>query len=554
LKTLWTKYSAVVLICALLTHATAQADIKKETVVYARKNIYRGQAVEADDVAETLVDKNSIPSGAIRVREHAIGGPSLGVYCGQILVRKPIPRGENKGALAAGGYQPAIEIDRAMSPVHANTGVIDFTGAWIIPPKYCEIHYTPTSKYFWCTNLNHNLPKPERDLLQSRLGHYVVSDIWQALDYNGKPLNVQLPLCIEGIEWPIPGREGPAGAMKELLVFRARSGIGVCDDRGDIIINPYFSSIDKLTNGNFLCQKLVPQAKRAVGKKVPWWHGLFDETWEIRSAKGELLTKLPNSVWDARDGAENFVLCKLPSKWGVLTQSGKTIVPPRYISLNPFSEGLAAVTTDTNKVGYINSLGKVVIPFKYSQMSDFKNGLAFTTLELKPAKRLKNGELQFPETRRGAIDCSGKVIMPFEYDYLRWLPNSTILAVKANTSRVLDRQFKPLFEINRDISIWSWSEDRYLAYVYPGHANERKRKMQFLDRDGHCIGPKCEEIFKFHNGFAVVALDQKHYGVIDKQGQWIVPPKYAKLDLCGDNRIIAELDTESSSASVQLKP
>ncbi|MFX5622611.1 WG repeat-containing protein, partial [Acinetobacter baumannii] len=87
------------------------------------------------------------------------------------------------------------------------------------------------------------------------------------------------------------------------------------------------------------------------------------------------------------------------SKWGVLTQAGKIVVPPKYTALAPFSEGLAAATSDTNKIGYINSLGRVVIPFKYSAMGDFKNGLAFTTLEVKPAKRLKNGELQFSESR-----------------------------------------------------------------------------------------------------------------------------------------------------------
>ena len=519
---------------ALVMSAAAQPPNTKGTVLYARTNIYSGRVIEPDAVGETQIEKDAIPNGAVRAQKDAVSGESLGIYCGQILVYKRVPSGPNKGVLDAGGYQPIKEIDRTAAPVSGKTGVIDLTGAWIIQPNYCEVHYTPASKYFWVTKLQHNLPKAERDALQARLGRYVISDIWQALDSNGKPVDVHLPLSGEGFEWPSRGHEFPDKVLRELLIFRTTSGIGVCDDHGRIIISPQFESIHKLTSGRFLCLRLAPNGSPPSSKKVTP-EGLGDASWEIRSSMDKLLTKLPTSVWDAYDGSQNFLLCRLPNEWGVINQSGKTLVPPLYSGLHPFSEGLAAVVSKTNKAGYINSAGKVAIPLRYSEVGDFKDGLAMTTSEKKPAKRDKHGNLEFSEAKSGVIDQTGKVLLPFEYDYLRWLPNNTITAAKGNSSMVLDRKFKTLLKFDRNTFIYDWSEDRYLASV-----NEQQTKKQFLDQEGNRIGPEFEDITCFRGGHAVVALKKGHYGVIDKQGQWVIPPEYARLEFCGDNRLIAE--------------
>lgn len=546
---MWAKNHSKMINCSVLSlmsiavalQVFAEPQNSKESVVFARTNIYRNKPITANDLGVTLIERNQIPVDAIRLPRDAIAGNSLGIYCGQILVYKRIPSGPNAGVIDFGGYQPAKEIDRSWLPVKGKTGVMDLTGAWIIQPKYCEVHYSPKSKYFWVTNLQHLLSQSERNTLQVQLGRFVCSDIWQAFDYDGKPVNAHLPLAAQGIEWPVQGLEFPDKGLKELLTFRTQSGIGVCDDMGHTIISPHYESIDKLRSGRFLCLRFAPHASSSVLKPVT--SSFHDAaSWEIRTSEDKLFTKLPKTVWDAYDGAEDFLVCQLPNKkkasldWGVLNQSGKIVAPPIYSGLHPFSEGLATVTSDTQHVGYIDRTGRTVIPLKYCGVSDFKNGVAFNYLDVKPAKRDKKENLEPSESKCGAIDRTGQVILPFEYEKLRWLPNNTIAAIKGNNSMVLDRKFKTLLKFDKNTLVYSWSEGRYHAFV---HANERT-KNQFLDENGNRIGPECEIITPFHGGHAVVEFKKGFYGVIDKQGRWVIPPKYADLQLCGDNRLIAE--------------
>lgn len=62
-------------------------------------------------------------------------------------------------------------------------------------------------------------------------------------------------------------------------------------------------------------------------------------------------------------------------RWGYIDTAGNTIIPFRYRSAYPFSEGLAKVRR-LGEYGYIDTLGQTVIEEKYDYASDFKNGRA----------------------------------------------------------------------------------------------------------------------------------------------------------------------------------
>ncbi len=53
-------------------------------------------------------------------------------------------------------------------------------------------------------------------------------------------------------------------------------------------------------------------------------------------------------------------------KWGFLDRfTGEEVISPRYKGTFGFSEGLAAVLNDENKIGFINRHGELVIPYLF---------------------------------------------------------------------------------------------------------------------------------------------------------------------------------------------
>jgi WG repeat protein len=57
-------------------------------------------------------------------------------------------------------------------------------------------------------------------------------------------------------------------------------------------------------------------------------------------------------------------------KYGVIDLSGRMIVQPEYKRMEPFSEGLAAVSQG-DKVGFIDNDGKLVVPFELDGYSTY---------------------------------------------------------------------------------------------------------------------------------------------------------------------------------------
>ena len=74
----------------------------------------------------------------------------------------------------------------------------------------------------------------------------------------------------------------------------------------------------------------------------------------------------------------------------------------KVLSISPFSEGLAVITTDKG-YGYMNTRGEVVIAPKYSYACDFKDGWARVTDN---------------SGKNGYIDKSGNYVIEPKYDYV----------------------------------------------------------------------------------------------------------------------------------------
>ena len=61
--------------------------------------------------------------------------------------------------------------------------------------------------------------------------------------------------------------------------------------------------------------------------------------------------------------------------WGFIDKTGRNVIPPQFLDVYQFSDGLAAVRTDSGW-GFINTSGNFVIQPQLKSASWFREGLA----------------------------------------------------------------------------------------------------------------------------------------------------------------------------------
>jgi hypothetical protein len=121
------------------------------------------------------------------------------------------------------------------------------------------------------------------------------------------------------------------------------------------------------------------------------------------------------------DGKVNDVSLKAAQqggKWGYVDPVGTFVIPPRFDSADPFSEGVAAVELN-KRFGYIGTDGHFVIQPKYFRAGPFTEGFAWVCTK-KPWAPLGTGEAGFAVFARVTyIDHFGREIRrPFSAEYV----------------------------------------------------------------------------------------------------------------------------------------
>jgi len=168
---------------------------------------------------------------------------------------------------------------------------------------------------------------------------------------------------------------------------------------------------------------------------------------------------------------------KKDDKYGVVVLKNRRIISPKYDNIKYFCEGLAEIELN-GKFGFIDTLGKEVIPPIYQKTKwEFTNSRAAV---------MKNNKW-------GCIDNKGKVIIPCVYD----------------EAGIYDKP--PMILINND------------------------EKTAFFDIDGKQLTPfKYDDyLLPYNNSLFSVFVNGKE-GLVDKNGNEIVPPIYESINVYND--------------------
>lgn len=177
-------------------------------------------------------------------------------------------------------------------------------------------------------------------------------------------------------------------------------------------------------------------------------------------------------------------------KKGFIDKTGKVVIAPKFIAVENFSEGLAAVKIE-DRWGYIDKTGETIISPNFGASYEFSEGVAVNIL---------NEFFDRSRNRWILLDKSGNITeLPYVKD-------------------IADKFSEGLIAVKND-----------------------KEKWGYINKAGEIIIPfKFQRAMPFSEGLASVLFDGK-YGYIDRKGEFVINPQFTQT-----------LDFSEGLASVKL--
>ncbi|MEO5923607.1 MAG: WG repeat-containing protein [Bryobacteraceae bacterium] len=244
------------------------------------------------------------------------------------------------------------------------------------------------------------------------------------------------------------------------------------------------------------------------------------------------------SFWGNGDFSEGLAPAspKLDT-WGFMDRSGQLAIPPQFVSVGGFSDGLARVdvSREENATGFVDKQGVLVMKPTLRNARDFHEGRAAAILE-GPCRLMNGGSCAPPEylpTKRGVdcrwafIDKTGQPISTLRFDEAKDFSEGLAPVRIGKLWGYVDLSgqlaISPQFEAAEPFS-------EGLAAVRMA-AESRYIMSGFINRAGRVvIQPKFDFAGSFANGRAVVSrVVGNHYAqrFIDTAGNSAFPGEFA---------------------------
>lgn len=226
-------------------------------------------------------------------------------------------------------------------------------------------------------------------------------------------------------------------------------------------------------------------------------------------------------------------------KWGYLTPSGRWAIPPVYQAALPFSDGRAAVRT-TNGWAYIAPTGAVVTWVDFTAARPFCDGLAAVRVGERWHFIDATGKaVLFPRyayvgnftdnlapvregAKWGAINRKGELVIPLDYDALE-IRNGWpgVLAKLPSGWGLLNPENQWIVPAMYD-TLHAYSS---------GFAPVKRRwgKWGLMRTDGSLATPLQFDALGICQDGLIPAQQGRYWGLIDTNGNWVVPPQYEQV-------------------------
>ena len=336
-------------------------------------------------------------------------------------------------------------------------------------------------------------------------------DVWGFVDKHGKEVALRygrarsfsdgLAAVRIGRKWGFIDTTGVEVVTPEFKVvsdfyegrasFRDKGKLGFINAQGDPVIPAQFEHVESFCSGLAVVKfngEFGAIDKTGNWKIEPKFHALYavDQWAQMVAKKGEhfgLINTdgtriLPFRFDQIMQPAEGLRGVKKNGVWGFVDRSGQWIIDPQFDDCAAFQEGKAAIQIGM-RWGFIDSTGQRIVDPLYDEVYPFTNGLAVVKIN----------------NRYGVIDSKGQYIITPSRRLV--LPISEGLMVVKNASG----------------------------------------KFYYVDRNGfRAFNEEYEAAQSFRNGLAIVKR-KRGYGVIDKNGRFLIDPRRDALSFGGDDRI-----------------
>lgn len=302
--------------------------------------------------------------------------------------------------------------------------------------------------------------------------------------------------------------------------------MGVAKTDGTILLKPTYESISVYDQGT---------------KRLPaWWriyqsnkYGLMD-----RNFKETIPVKFDNVfACSGCDVSGNLVVVSLAKRQGLMTTTGKELLPPIYDQLRPvWVAKFPILIKQNNKVGLADSLGHILIPptmdeIRYQQEDKTISLSAMNLYGVADASGKLIAEPVYGSIRPfsagtatvekddkyGMINRLGKVIIPLQYGFL-YRTGNYVIAEKDKLRGLLDLTGKVLLPF----------EYESLAGAGTNFFFKKQGTTGIISIASKVISKFNYEDVQFANGYFIVKKDGK-YGVINTAGKVLIPIKYDSL-------------------------
>lgn len=291
--------------------------------------------------------------------------------------------------------------------------------------------------------------------------------------------NYKLPLATMLLSLAITSCGGPSSSEIEAVPFKADEDDrwGIIDWEGNVIIEDEFDETPSVVREGlfYIKNKDGEYEFYTADKEFKQVGETYKEVAHFNNGLAPVVKKNERIKFINTDGEVQFELTQ---------HEGKEIVKAYR-----FNEGRAVIINEDNKYGFINTDGEVVIAPKYERVLDFKNGYSVAFEADKTGEKIKTY----------IIDKDGDISLTVDEKML-----------------VLDNPGEGL-----------------IPFIY---IDKKEPALGYIDMDGEvAIEPnkKFEAGSSFQYGYAIVK-EGSDYGIIDKNGETVIRPKYDEIVLLKD--------------------
>ncbi|WIV17610.1 WG repeat-containing protein [Paenibacillus polygoni] len=249
--------------------------------------------------------------------------------------------------------------------------------------------------------------------------------------------------------------------------------------------------------------------------------------WGYINAEGE--TVIPLQYSEARDFQKNgLAVAAQERKYGLIKRSGEYLVEPVYTSIAPFVEKRAIVTVDEYDFAMLNEEGKMVTEQTYPFISNLTENRSVYSMET------TNSNTGSSVIQYGYLDSEGEVVIPAQYE------EASDYDQQKAVVKIKDYEYALINEMGERLATY--------PYYYVGNYSDgflvfketASGTYGYMDVRGTAmIPPSFTGATAFHQGQAIVNTSDVYkpgYGVIDKQGVYIIPAEYQDIRVLGEDR------------------